>query len=94
MSKIHDVECPYCGAGQSVHTDHGAVYSESERHEMQCRECEKNFVFTTHIHFLHSPYKADCLNGEPHDLKLSKTFPPQFARMCCQNCDYEESPKP
>ena len=37
-------------------------------------------------------YKADCLNGGEHQLKLSKTWPKKFAKMRCKDCDYERQP--
>ena len=84
-----DMRCPYCGSGEEVCHDDGAGYAEDVLHEHTCSECEKTFVFTTAtIHYYH-PAKADCLNGSPHDLSLTKTYPREFSRMKCSGCDYE-----
>lgn len=89
---MYDLECPYCNAENEVCHDDGQGYSEDERHEMQCHACEKNFVFTTTIHFSYYPKKADCLNGEPHDLEKSNiSIFPDAVR--CKNCDYENRGK-
>jgi hypothetical protein len=61
-----DLECPYCNAALEVCHDDGFGYEEDRTHEMECPECEKNFVFHTAIHFSYRPAKADCLNGSPH----------------------------
>ena len=85
---MSDMQCPYCGAGQNVCHDDGHGYSEDERHEHECTECEKTFVFTTMVSFHYEPSKADCLNGKPHELKLSNTYPKKFSQMQCKDCDY------
>ena len=90
MSK--DMQCPYCGADQEVCHDDGQGYSEDENHEHTCSECEKTFVFRTVISFYYYPEKADCLNGAHHDLKLSNTYPREYAHMGCKNCDYRRKP--
>ena len=91
---MSDLQCPYCDAGLEVNHDDGFGYEEHRHHEMECSECEKNFVFTTAISFTYSPEKADCLNGSSHrftewrevwsssDLKL------QDRR--CKDCDLRE----
>ena len=84
-----DVTCPYCGHQFDICHDDGHGYDEGRQHEDTCPQCEKNFVFTTYISVTHKAYKADCLNGEPHRLDKSKTYPPQFAVMRCKDCDYE-----
>lgn len=84
------IECPYCTAKNKVRHDHEAGYEEDTKHEMQCRECDKYFVFTTEISFSYYPEKADCLNGSPHVLELTKTYPPEAARMQCKNCEHSE----
>ena len=89
---MSDMQCPYCGSDQDVCHDDGHGYSEGVRHEHTCSECDKTFVFETTICFYYEPSKADCLNGVPHDLKLSSTFPRQFSKMRCANCDYERTP--
>ena len=85
---MSDLNCPYCGADCEVCHDDGDGYDEGRRHEMTCHSCDKNFVFTTSIHFYYEPEKADCLNDAPHELELTSTFPREFARMECKHCDY------
>jgi len=64
---MSDLFCPYCDAGLDVCHDDGFGYEEGEAHEMYCDECDKIFVFYTHISFDYHPQKADCLNGSPHN---------------------------
>ena len=87
-----DMQCPYCGADQDVCHDDGHGYDESVRHEHQCSECEKTFVFNTTIVFYYEPRKADCLNGSPHELSMSSTYPKRYSKMCCKHCDFERKP--
>ena len=89
---MSDMECPYCGADQEVCHDDGHGYAEDVRHEHTCSNCEKTFVFTTYISFDYEPHKADCLNGEPHELKMSSTWPREYSKMRCMNCDYVRKP--
>jgi len=85
-----DINCPYCDAELNICHDDGYGYNEDDHHEQECGKCEKTFVFTTCISFSYSPHKADCLNGSPHRLKKTKTFPAKYARMACQDCDHDE----
>ena len=87
-----DVECPYCGIGQEICHDDGYGYEEDRRHEQQCGGCDKTFTFTTSIRYYYEVGKADCLNGQPHKLEMSKTYPPQYSEMCCADCDYRRKP--
>ena len=89
---MSDMNCPYCGSDQEVCHDDGHGYAEDVRHEHTCKECEKTFVFTTMIVLYYTPHKADCLNGAPHKLKMSSTWPRQYSKMCCIHCDYERKP--
>lgn len=88
---MSDINCPYCDAELEVCHDDGFGYDEYRNHEMQCGECEKNFVFTTSIIFHYRPEKADCLNGQPHKMKpvisSAKNIWPDWAR--CEDCDHE-----
>lgn len=87
----HDVECPYCGEGQEINHDDGYGYTEDKRHEQQCGDCGKNFVYNTSISFYYEAEKADCLNGSPHDLEPVIHMPnrwPDWKR--CKNCDFEQ----
>ncbi len=85
---MSDLECPYCEADLDVCHDDGFGYSEGVAHEMQCYECEKNFVFHTSISFYYEPKKADCLNGSPHRLKIMETSRSTITR--CKDCEYEK----
>lgn len=87
MSK--DLECPYCGAELDVCHDDEQGYAEGVLHEMQCDECEKNFVFETSISFYYEPEKADCLNGSPHRYTITNTMPVEFSKMRCKMCSDE-----
>lgn len=87
---MSDLNCPYCDAELSVCHDDGFGYEEDVRHEMTCRECEKSFVFSTWISFHYEALKADCLNGAPHRLKQTNTYPRQFTKMRCIDCGHEE----
>lgn len=88
---MDDIECPYCGEEQEICHDDGYGYEEDTCHEMECFSCEKTFVFTTVISFDYYPAKADCLNGEPHKLKESRTHPRCRTRLLCEDCDYSEA---
>lgn len=87
---MSDLDCPYCGEGNEVCHDDGFGYEEDKRHEMECKHCDKTFVFTTCISFDFDPAKADCLNGGAHRLKESRTFPKRYTKMRCEDCDYSE----
>jgi hypothetical protein len=64
------------------------------RHEQECPDCEKTFVFTTFISFSYQASKADCLNGAPHRLEFSGAYPRQYSKMRCCDCDYERRATP
>ncbi len=87
-----DLECPYCGKGQEVNHDDGAGYDESARHEQDCSDCGKTYVFTTSISYYYEPEKADCLNGAAHVLAMSTTYPDRYSTMDCRDCDYKRKP--
>lgn len=87
---MSDIECPYCGAEQNICNDDGHGLEEGVPHEEQCGECEKYFVFNTHISISYSAYKADCLNGKPHKYKPVVHIPkywPDWKR--CKVCGDE-----
>lgn len=84
---MSDIDCPYCGHSQEVCHDDGFGYEEGINHEMECYECEKNFVFQTCISFNYYPEKADCLNDGDHNFKPTVTFPRQHTKMACTMCD-------
>ncbi len=87
---MKDVDCPYCGHAFDINHDDGHGLSEGDEHQDQCPKCEKNFVFSTYISVSHTAHKADCLNGAPHRLKKTNTFPDQYARMRCEDCGHEQ----
>lgn len=91
---MSDMNCPYCEADQEVCHDDGAGYTEDEAHQHTCSECDKTFVFSTRISFDFTPSKADCLNGAPHVLTMTSTYPRQYSRMRCAACAYEHHPTP
>lgn len=87
----HDLNCPYCDAELDINHDDGFGYEEGKKHEMQCYSCDKNFVFETSISFYYEPEKADCLNGEPHEMvpvcSTARDIWPDWKQ--CKNCDHE-----
>lgn len=84
-----DTNCPYCNEEITIDHDDGQGYEVDTLHEQQCPKCEKNFVFQTYHHFSYDTFKADCLNGSDHKFKLSKTYPKEFSRMVCEDCETE-----
>jgi transposase-like protein len=84
---MHDIECPYCEAGQEIDHDEGYGYAEDCRHEQQCKSCGKTFTYTTSISYHYEPAKADCLNGNEHLWVLPKTWPRSATRWKCKDCD-------
>jgi hypothetical protein len=86
---MSDIECPYCGSGQDINHDDGQGYKEDTLHEQECNTCNKTFTFYTHISFFYTAYQADCLNGSEHKYKLTKTWPKEFSRMQCEDCEHE-----
>lgn len=89
---MSDLECPYCGKEQEVCHDDDYGYSEDARHEQECSDCGKNYIFTTSISYYYEPEKADCLNGGQHILKISITYPREYSRMECRDCDFNRQP--
>lgn len=86
---MSDIKCPYCNYGQEINHDDGQGYTEDEKHQQQCSACDKVFTFTTAISFYYEAFKADCLNGEEHDWKITDTKPSYFSRMRCTMCEEE-----
>ena len=92
---MSDLECPYCEAELEVCHDDGFGYDEDEVHEMQCSECDKNFVFNTHISYNYFSEKADCLNGSPHRFNEWRRlwlnqYDEEVQYRRCKDCDEEE----
>ena len=83
------IDCPYCGEENEINHDDGFGYEENVNHEMECRHCNKVFMFTTSISYSFEPFATPCLNTEEdsHEWKLSMTFPREFSRMVCQHCE-------
>ena len=86
---MSDLQCPYCEADQEVCHDDGAGYDEGRLHEQSCRACGKIYVFETTISFSYEPKQADCLNGAEHKLAFRRSWPHEYSRMCCKDCDHE-----
>lgn len=86
-----DFECPYCKHPIEVCHDDGFGYEEDQKHEMQCPECEKYFVFDTTITISHDAYAAECLNGADHQYSETRAFPKRYRVMRCDICDHEAS---
>lgn len=88
-----DLKCPYCEAWNEVCHDDGFGYAEDVAHQMDCRECNKTFIFHTYISFHYEPSKADCLNDAPHDYKETRAYPERARVMRCEICG-DEKPLP
>lgn len=87
-----DIECPYCGYEQDICHDDGFGYQEDVKHEMECSNCGKSFVFMTSISFYYKAEKADCLNDGNHDYKPNTCFPKEYTEMVCAMCDDHRKP--
>jgi hypothetical protein len=87
-----DLECPYCEVELDVCHDDGFGYQEGVKHQMQCSNCNKSFVFETSISFYYEPEKADCLNDGEHEWKPTNTYPKEYTRMECVSCGESRSP--
>lgn len=89
---MSDVNCPYCNAEQEINHDDGYGYEEDRLHEQECTCCDKTFTFNTSISFYHEAFKADCLNGGEHQYKATSTYPVEYTRMRCSECEDERLP--
>lgn len=85
------VRCPYCDAKQEICHDDGCGYSEDQKHQQECVECDKLFIFETTIVLSYEASKADCLNGGRHDWQPTFTVPIERTRGYCTIC-HEERP--
>lgn len=86
---MKDLDCPYC--------DHRFDYTgdpmgDEEETEQECPECFKYFVVTSSLTINYNTHKAPCLNGAPHDLKMSTTYPREFSKLRCTYCSHYEKP--
>jgi uncharacterized protein with PIN domain len=84
-----DIKCPYCKEELNISHDDGFGYEEDVKHEMECLNCGKLFVFETFISFHYEPQKADCLNDGKHDYQITHTCPKEFSKMRCSMCNDE-----
>jgi uncharacterized Zn finger protein (UPF0148 family) len=53
MSKYGDVFCPYCDNYFYLNHDDGAYYDESNNEEAFCPSCEKPFMVSSSMTWLH-----------------------------------------
>lgn len=81
---IHDIDCPYCGAGQEINHDDGYGYEEDRTHRQECPECNKMFGFTTSSSYYYEVDKMPCANDEQHSLKPITRY-----KARCEWCDEE-----
>jgi Zn ribbon nucleic-acid-binding protein len=86
---MSDVKCPYCEAEQEINHDDGYGYEEDQKHEQECINCEKYFVYTTTISFSYETKKAACLNGSDHKYRNTMTYPIRYTKMRCEDCGHE-----
>lgn len=91
---MSDLNCPYCDAELEVCHDDGYGYDEGVKHQMECYNCGKSFVFETSISFYYESEKADCLNSGDHNWKRTITYPVEFTEMKCSICGERRSPTP
>ena len=81
------MQCPYCDANQEApHGDDSLA--EDLRHEHECSECEKTFVYRTQVSYRFITSKADCLNGSPHQLEFLNGRTVEYSGLRCKHCDY------
>lgn len=88
-----EIQCPYCEESFDLCHDDGAYYNhEEELEECQCPECEKYFMVQSSQSWDFEGFKADCLNGSPHDWKQENGYPKAYyhGRFKCSMCDKEE----
>lgn len=86
-----DFQCPYCDAWQEHDFEQG---KPNELYQTECGECEKRFVFEVEYYPTFSAYKADCLNGAPHNyvdkLANDEYYRDYFSKwLKCTNCEHE-----
>lgn len=87
-----DLNCPYCEKGLYVIHDDGFGYEENVKHQMECGNCGKSFVFETSISIYYESERADCLNDGNHEWKPQNCYPKEFTRMECQSCGETRNP--
>jgi hypothetical protein len=62
-------KCPYCDAELEIDHDDGYGYDENEKHNQECRNCGKSFVYTTSMLYAYELEQADCLNEGEHSFE-------------------------
>lgn len=89
---MHDVDCPYCGAGVEIVHDDGYGYEEGKKYQEWCGACKKYFAYTTSISFYYEATKADCLNDDGYDWLPTTTFPKCHTDIECTMCGERRKP--
>ena len=89
---MSDAYCPYCDKPQEICHDDGYGYEEGTKHNQQCSDCEKTFVYITTITFSYDTEQAECLNGAEHNWKPTHTYPREYTRLECLQCGEEKRP--
>lgn len=86
---MSEIECPYCEANCGTPDEHT---SEGVCCEMQCPECEKNFVYQCQYSVDYDSYKAPCLNDGEHDWDKICGTPKEYFKnkYRCKFCDKEK----
>ena len=89
---MNDLQCPYCDEEIEI-TNEG--YEQDEQVEMDCPYCERSYIMTVQYDVSYTPYKADCLNGEPHDWKEIHGSPREYFinKRRCSICSREKEVK-
>jgi len=62
---MDEVNCPYCDGETNIDTTD--FLCTDVRYEVECKLCDKNFVFEVEYDAIFTAGKADCLNGEEHE---------------------------
>lgn len=85
MSK-DDVKCPYCGADNEICHDDGYGLEEGVKHQQECRECERTFVYDTTICLYYEAYPAPCIDSGKHKWEETRTIPRCMRKLECSVC--------
>jgi len=86
MIDYHDVECPYCNAGNDIDTENCHDYDENEKYSQECDTCHKYFSFSVSMSFDYEVNQADCLNDGEHRWEEMKTYAAKYTKLKCQDC--------
>lgn len=86
--EMPDVFCPHCEEGTIVCTDDGHGCNEDEVYEEFCPHCEKRFALTPSWSVHYSAEKAPCMNGSPHNFRITET--PRYISKYCIWCNKHE----